>query len=358
MNSIGMGIAASAAADMVQSEILCQLRRIFNNLMVVSVKPVATFPKEGLFGLKIVTSNKKLNISLPNIIILRDLLRFIYILFVGLVYKPKLFIIYNPGLLHFLCGLIFKLFYKTRFVQIIQDINISRIASLCCRTNYPLCTKLYKFADYSIIVNGAIATDFKITKKYDVFPGGLTAQARSLLKSNCVIENIAVFAGALERYNGIDQLIKFWINNNINICLHVFGKGTEFNQLSALCAGSAKVILHGFVEPEIVAKFQSHAKFNFCLRYSIGINRNYFFPSKMFEVLSCPGVPIVNDIVDFDPRLNDFVLKVDKDFSNLMEILNKDYSSRDFYLNRLERTKILLEYDWYYPITRLASAIK
>ena len=91
---------------------------------------------------------------------------------------------------------------------------------------------------------------------------------------------IAVFAGRLEKYNGIDKLINFWNKYITDFELHVYGSGSYESQVIKKAKANSKIKFFGLVSDKEIFQVQLNSAVNICLRYSIGLNQNYFFPSK------------------------------------------------------------------------------
>src|SRR5690606_13457629 len=97
---------------------------------------------------------------------------------------------------------------------------------------------------------------------------------------------------------------------------------------------------------------------NFCLRYAVGINTNYFFPSKLFNVVSAPGSVIVNNFRGLPASLCEFLFVVADDLSNLPEVLMRAESSTNQELVSKRRKILLSSYSWRGCISRIFSASK
>jgi len=337
-------IADSPAANQVQFEIIKELTKFYNQkpFSVISFKPKKHWPHQPFF---IATGTKKngLSIGYINIPILKTIIFSLRLLLYLNEQKFDLVFKYNVCLAEAIILKIYKLLNKKAFICIIiQDIKYPQkgLRYLHGISEY-LAIKICTAFDFIIPITHSIIEDFNLPKsKSLVFNGGITRQTKAIIKKTIQLNppknNFAVFAGELERYNGIDLLINEWIKSIIPIELHIFGKGSLSNQISAATASCKFIIYHGFVSESEVNKWQISASFNICLRYPIGINSNYFFPSKLFNLIAAKGTVISNDFNNFPVSLKPFCSIVDQDLKNLCTILkNNSHPSELNYKERL-----------------------
>ncbi|GLT20764.1 hypothetical protein GCM10007933_02160 [Zoogloea oryzae] len=142
-------------------------------------------------------------------------------------------------------------------------------------------------------------------------------------KGRVNLDEMAVFAGALESHNGVDKLVRQWIQYDINYPLHVFGRGSLEKEIRDMAERSEWVFFHGLVSEAEVAQWQARSLWNFCLRYSIGLNQRYFFPSKFFNIAAAPGGVIVNNLYGLPDVLRPYLSVVDEGLTQLKSALDK-----------------------------------
>lgn len=211
-----------------------------------------------------------------------------------------------------------------------------------------LSLQIAKLAYTQIVpISETIVEDFKIKrKKCFVWPGGIVGKVESD-DEDTQLSKYAVLAGTLNPYNGALELCRAWLEQEIDIPLHIFGKGPDKSQIIELTKLSSLIIYHGKVPPQVVEKFTKNATFNFCLRYDENIDQRYFFPSKFFDVYVCKGNAIVNDFYGLSNKmkLNVFIVKDDlNNLSTLMNSIGFNYS-KESYFSRVEYAKENFSWD-------------
>ena len=346
--------ATAAAANQVQSIIYDELKKnqLYFQKVVISLllKPMRTWPFSGFFW---TGATNDLCHSPPyiNITGVKQLCFSFHLLLNLLRISPQVIIKYNTSLLDLLVLLFFKLFYpKVFLVSVIQDVHYDKYRRLHVSGLLVLFgMKLVKNFDFIIPISNKIKEDFDLPNdKVLVFKGGLTRQGLRLLAEDAKNLNpYAVFAGALESYNGIDILLKAWTENNIELDLHVFGKGSCENLVREAAMHNSRIIFHGFRNENEVFEYQKKALINLCFRFSKGIEAGYFFPSKLFNIICAPGLVLVNKFVDFPEELVFCCAIIDDDFSNLMEKIKSAFDNESLFQMRSARRKwIELNGDW------------
>lgn len=323
-------VAASPAGNQVQRQILKEFKSKFSQFEIIcySMAPMPAWPRGKLIHRSKTEENIKF-IGFINIQIIKHIIFAIRFLIKCLSNPPLLCLQYNSYLFENLALLIIKKINNDIEISIIiQDIWVVKnapffskvgIRSLFEKTSLSLAKKF----DLIFPISEEIIKDFKLSpSKSFLFQGGVTEFAKTLItKIPYPSLKVGVFAGALEPYNGIDLLVKEWIRQKIPYCLHVFGRGS----LSALVADAANaskyVKYHGFQPENVIIDLQSKAYWNFCFRFSNGLEQKYFFPSKIFNILAAPGSVIVNDFYGLTSPLRNHVTIIRDDFSNLLSAL-------------------------------------
>jgi glycosyltransferase involved in cell wall biosynthesis len=327
-------LANSSAGNQVQNQIFNDICNIVGNdsSICFAMQPMPVWPK----GDFLIYSTKEGNIIFPgfvNLPILKNIIFSIHLIFYTFKKKPTHCIQYNSYLFENLALLLFKLISKNSKISlIVQDINcdigikISKLFDLKI-LGEKIGLFLLRFFDFVVPISDKIATDFKIKKeRYFVFQGGLTDFSYSLLSNSNLVDQIskekfAVFAGALEPYNGIDKIVNQWIKEDIRIPLHVFGRGSLSERVKLKADSCKYVIFHGFQSEKIVENWIVNANWNFCLRYSIQINQDYFFPSKFFSLLCLNSTLICNKFNNIPDYFFPQISFVDDNLDNLASII-------------------------------------
>lgn len=320
--------ASSAAGNQVQSELVEVLIDIGSDdnfdVEVFSVNPERAWPK-GPFLQKVVNlgGSSSFVVNLPFIRRLHASIKLFWFLLSN---KPDTVFSYNPGFVESLAMLFFRFIAKgrCRLVSIIQDVHIRGVGfAINLRwIGDSLAMRLARRFDLLVPVTKWVADDFNFdAEKVIIFRGGTTRQSRSLLASQVAPQSsYAVFAGALEAYNGIDKIIEKWSVINSGMVLHVFGRGPYEGAVKRSAEKNpGQIVFHGFATEDVVSRWQAGAAMNFCLRYSAGIDMRYFFPSKFFNIIAAPGLPVVNKFDGFPAELERGCWMVNDDLSDLQK---------------------------------------
>lgn len=343
----------SIAGDLVQREIINDCEKLYsnNNFYFLAMEPQPIWPKGNLFcKSKIEKGGKFINyINLP---VLKNLIFMVFIFIYSLKYKN--IIQYNSYFFENIAILFSGIFVKNNKIIILQDYRVGGDFSKLAIFYDVISNKLLRFFDTIIPVSDALAIKLNIFHKSIIFKGGITTYGYEFCSKNLndFDEKIAVFAGALEKHNGIDKLIDFWTSHNIKIPLHVFGRG-RLSDYVLKNSNNINIFYHGFSSQEVVSKWQERAFVNFCLRYSEGLNEEFFFPSKFFNLCCCPGILVFNNFKNLpDFFINDSIGLLSNDWVNLLTLLNLKPNSIEMISEVRKRKDFILENHTWYAILK------
>ena len=346
--SIGDAVS-SAAGDLVQKQIFAS-NPPDEKKYFIAMQPVAVWPKGNFF----VKGTKKENgkfISYINLPILRELIFAFYILknLKGVDYVFQ----YNSYFFSNFVITLFKRFFHYKSIIVMQDYRSGEMFSKKDLLADKFASYFLPFFDGYILITKYFIDFFNLNeKKALVFPGAITEHGIDALNDTGTVElqEIAVYAGALEPHNGVDVLIENWIEQNIDIPLHIFGKGSLKNYVEKI--NNKNVIFHGFQPSSVVYELQSKAKYNFCLRMSSGLNEEFFFPSKFFNLVCYRGRLIVNDFKNLPEDLKPHLLVLNSNLSNLKSLL------MEHQIDESIKRDAILNYQWKYAIQNIIDKLK
>lgn len=334
----------------------------FENVLCISVAPNQKWPLGDVYIDSVAEDNIRF-LSYLNISIIRNFIIFFKILRCLFQYPVDSIIVYNCRLSMILPVSIISFVRENVFsCCILQDIYMTN--NLSANIASHVRAILEKFSLYLVRrfgcvvpVTDSIIADFKIPKERSfVFSGGVTNFAWSIVnEADKKIENIAVFAGGLFEHNGVDLLAECWRKQNINFDLYIFGKGTLSSKIEEISKDSVNIKYMGFHPEETVRSWLNRSKWNFCLRYSHGIESKYFFPSKFYNLLCAPGVIFINQSQDIPAELVDEVTVLNDDLSNLSEEVHKSIEGLSMERIAKRRQKLQHEYSWSYCIEQIFS---
>lgn len=309
------------------------------------MRPIRTWPFDSFFwrGLRAP------DVYMPPFINIVGLKRFVFSLFAFFALLrswPAIVVKYNITAIEAIALLAYRIINPSAFlVAIVQDVHYSKNSGFSVGKILELLSmRLVTYFDMLIPVSKKIGDDFAFSpEKTRIFNGGLTRQGRSLLvEEGSDLSPYAVFAGALVPYNGIDILVSTWTTKNIDMDLHVFGKGASEAFVRDVASKNPRIIFHGFKPEEEITNWQKGALVNFCLRYSEGIDAGYFFPSKFFNIICASGAVISNEFECFPSELRDSCLIVADNLSDLAEQIEFARASSDLVAMR-ERRRVWIE---------------
>lgn len=338
-----MSKSSSGAGAKVQYEIIRAISNTDPELKSFVLQELRTWPFNSFF-----IKGKFLDginfLPMVNFVVLKSILFSLYVFCHLLFSSPSKVYFYNTtpsmNFLMFVLGLVRRNQVK---ILIIQDLHAPRKLTLNAfwrldRTIQYLFFKLTRFSfNYFIPITKQLGEHLSFPKDrcYPFLGGVLDGYAGE--ESDCV-KNIAVFAGALEKYNGVDYLLTAWSRLAQPMELHIFGTGSLSEMVTSYSKGNSNIIYHGFQTPNLVKKYIECASINFCFRYSRGLEQEFFFPSKFFDVVSNRGLVVCNRFKNLPEELEASIYFVDDEFSNFNSIIQNLDTLPSFYN---ERTKIV-----------------
>lgn len=352
----------SAAGTKVQMEIVEALSKKFKPGFSFVMPEIPSWPKDKFFIEK-KTLGAISFLPLINFKLIKRPCFFFVLFFYFLKLKPEIVFQYNTSI----SGCVFTLFlrlFSCRSVLILQDVkspaNFSpsfllkpkKLIEFLFSKLLPVCF------DFYVPITDACIRDFNLPRhKCEIFPGGVLKSYVESVRSiqSPGLEPFGVFAGALEEYNGVDLLVSKWPTpEEIEFKLHVFGRGKLEHQIESEAAKNGNVVFHGYQAPEIVNRYSINASYNFCLRYSKGINEEYFFPSKFFDLILLKGTLICNHFDNIPEDLKLYVNFVDGNLDGLVNILgNNSWPERTNFLSKIDYLEE--NYTWFGLFERFSS---
>lgn len=337
----------SFAGAKVQLEIIQCLRNLYPEVDAFAMQEVQTWP----FNKLLIRNSEFNNVIFPTLINLKFFKSFVYalqVLVFALRNKPEVVFQYNSSFsLNLLSYVLNMLGVKT--VLVLQDINckpnilwLSFLRPVKIFEIFGL--KLAKVAfDIIVPVSDAIISEFSFENcNTIVWPGGVIDEVNpslvSLDKPSDLTGCFAAVAGTLNEYNGVYLLARTWCDQNIPFVLHIFGDGVDGPKIKELSKQHSNIEYHGRTAPELVKKYLQMSTFNFCLRYSIGIDQRFFFPSKFFDIFAHPGAVLVNDFYGIPEKAKGEIYILNEDLSNLSHLVSEiiNECDRSNYINRVK----------------------
>lgn len=319
--------SGSGAGAKVQYEIINALRLIDSDFKALVMPELPSWPRS-----KLITNSDLMDediqfMSILNVSFLKRFVFYAQVLLFIIINKPRSIFSYNSSLISCVFSFLFKIFGCKR-ILILQDVNTPKFNSLIS------CFNLKNIASYTYLKILPFCYDFfiPITKscinslnlppsRSEVFVGAVPLHRFNKLNPT-ISNNLAVFAGALEPYNGVDLLLDNWpIDSSYKI--HVFGTGSLSEYVSTISKTNPNIVYHGFKTPEFVDEYLLKSKINFCFRYSKGLEQKFFFPSKFFDLINLPGFLVCNRFDNIPCELNDYIIFSNEDLSDISQIVKR-----------------------------------
>tara|TARA_R110001592_G_scaffold45986_2_gene146679 strand:- start:8190 stop:9308 length:1119 start_codon:yes stop_codon:yes gene_type:complete len=339
--------SSSGAGAKVQYEIIRAISAKTTTLTSLVMQEVRTWPFS-----KFYVKGKCIDginfLPLVNLFFLKKIFFAIYVLIYLFVYKPKTVYFYNTSssmnVCMFLLGFLSR---KQVKVLIIQDLHSLKKLNLenCYRIDKVIeyyCCKLTRYSfDYCIPITKQLGAHLNFPdSRCFPFLGGMTGE----IPNEPSVRNFAVFAGALEKYNGLDFLLDAWTRLDVKMELHIFGSGRLNAVAMSYADNNENIIYHGFKSPLIVNKYIRTASVNFCFRYSRGIDEEFFFPSKFFDVIINRGLVVCNRFKNLPEDFEKYIYFVDDNFTELSSIVQRSQKLPSFCDERVELA--IQNYSW------------
>ena len=316
--------AASIAGDLVQLQMIKESQKILGKkFKYISLEPCQCWPTGPLWVNGTQDGDDGFFPPVLNLPLLKGLLFSLFVFFYSLKINPNIIVQYNSYLFENIAVLLLKYVIRSKVVIVMQDVRLGSAFSKISAIYDKVSNLLVKHFDLVIPVSRKLAYDLNLhADQYYIFLGGVTEPGLKMLGFDRYTEEYAVFAGALEPHNGIDKLLSAWVEQSLNVDLHIFGRGSLSDLVRQVASAHNNIIYHGFLPQDTVAGWQAAAKFNICLRYSEGLEEEYFFPSKIFNIACCPGLLICNSFKNLPSLfLNDLGMLCN-DLSNLKMLEN------------------------------------
>lgn len=175
-------------------------------------------------------------------------------------------------------------------------------------------------------------------------------------------EFTVIYAGALEVYNGLQQMMDGVILRNKQdtarrVVLHLYGDGNLRSMVESYAEQYEVIVYHGVAAKEKVnaAVLRSNLAFNLRdLEHPVSVNA---FPSKLIELLGS-GVPVATTAVLPSAVLSKFALIVTGvSAESVMEVLLRAEKSYETLAEKapLARSFIAGEYDWHVIVSEMSG---
>lgn len=163
--------------------------------------------------------------------------------------------------------------------------------------------------DGVIAITKTILEDFKCKKNPLIMEGGIS---RDLLNLDCRNANDGklfklLYAGALNKLNGIDLLLDAFIKNtNPHLRLIIAGSGELSDYVVNAANKDSRIAFLGIVPHKQIMDLYHDVSLLLCIRITAKIHTEYFFPSKLIEYLAT-GIPVLcTNLKSWNFNLNDF----------------------------------------------------
>lgn len=324
---------ASIAGNKMQLNIIKNLKKIVDELEIITVYPIASFPKEKrVFVLKkkitLYKNIKSIRAPFINLPLIKQITQAFTVWIIGRKYMMK-----NPDavILTFnmfpqvgLPAFLLKKYNRNKVASILADLPIDdnyqrKGISKYFRHFFDSCTKkLIKTCDKIIVLNECAAAKFAPSVRYLVIEGGVDLETinRLNLKKEKK-KKIIVYSGALSEYSGIKELViamKYVCNKTI--VLNIYGDGSLREYIENLNCRNVKYC--GIVSNQKVIEIQNEAWLLVNPRSVDDEIAKVTFPSKMFEYMTSGTAVLTTRLNGFTADYDDKVFFAENNSPNTL----------------------------------------
>jgi len=338
--------AYSEAGMQVQLEIIRLLNeKSTEKVDVISLNPLSAFPNGKLFN-RFEKNEMAYFLPFINIPILKHITFSACLLWFLFKLAPNKIIIYNSYFFQNIALSIYKAFHsKVKIALLIQDVlsvgtGLQSVQKYLDRKSL----RWLSFCDLVVPISRHIVPDFDINVPSVVVQGGVTKRILDHFPAMEIVKpkiRRVVFAGSLEPHNGVHLLVDQWDAQGIQTDLHIFGKGSLKERVMNSARTNPRIHYHGVAPHSEVQQYISESMFILILRFELGIETKYFFPSKFWEAIASNSHIICNQFDSFPDDLKKYCVMLSPDFSNLNMI---DRFSNDDIDQVVERRKYVEEH--------------
>lgn len=278
----------------------------------ITLYPIASYPKEK----KIYIKREKINlyknifsvkVFYINILIFKQLISMLSAFFEAIKYQKKnkknIIICYNAQFITAMPTLLTAKFKRCKTICLLADIPIdvpehfNIFKKVLSKLDIYLYHKTINKFDGLIVLNKYVIDIFAPGKKYIVMDGGISDdEITYALDSNdqpIRNDNVILYTGALEKYNGIMELIAgFNLLKDKKILLHICGDGSLRQFIQESSNENKNIKYFGTLQNDIIQKMQRNASLLISTRPVDTFTSQVTFPSKIIEYM-LSGTPVL-----------------------------------------------------------------
>lgn len=315
----------SIAGNKMQVNVIKELhKRLKDNLDVISIYPIASFPHDK----QVFVKKDKLElfdgcithrVAFTNLPLIKQIsqINSVYREAKKLIDKDTVVFTFNMFPQVGLPAISLKKKYGVKVCSLLADLPIddntvskSKVRKFFRGIFDRYTEKAIKSADKLFVLNEQAAKDFAPGIPYIVIEGGVEKDKIQPLENDITRKRSLVYGGALTEYSGVLQLIEAMrLVNDKSITLDIYGGGYLEKQIPDMIANDSNICYHGRVSNEEMLKIQRSAYALINPRPATDRISQLTFPSKMFEYMTS-GTPVIST------KLNG----LNKDFSRYLHL--------------------------------------
>jgi glycosyltransferase involved in cell wall biosynthesis len=140
--------------------------------------------------------------------------------------------------------------------------------------------------------------------------------------------NYYVMGGAIEPHNGVVRLAKHWPSCGSAGFIHIYGDGSDSNNLIKISNTNRYVRYLGKVSRSEYLNAADRSLGVIVLRYSDGLDSKYFFPSKFLEACALRKNVYCNKFTNFPEELSGYVDFIESNMSDVKNIMSLEYNNK------------------------------
>jgi len=325
-NECNQHMGPAVSANRMQLGLLEELKKAYgDSLSIITILPIATFPTEKNIyikysRIKILSHTYAIRVPFVNILFLKQLSQFHSVFFYTLVLILKrridTIITYNAHFETAKPALLAAKITKCKVVGLIADV-ITTVPShytffkrILRKWEIKSYRKTIPEFDGLIVLNKKVIDTFAPSLPYVLMDGGIrTSEIDSVILNKAPkVENRILYTGALEHYNGIEELIEaFGEVENKNLKLVICGTGKLKEYVKKKSFEHENISYLGIIDNKSARKLQEMSGLLINTRPVNLYATQLTFPSKLIEYM-LSGTPVLTTLLngiteDYHPYL-------------------------------------------------------
>ncbi|UBV42719.1 glycosyltransferase [Deinococcus taeanensis] len=297
--------AFSRAGNLAQQGMLTGIAEAGAHISVLSFQPVPAFPRSlrwWVRGQRLSSGYKQRLVPFVNIPYLKQVSLACAFVFQGWYQirrtKPHVLMSYNVNTFISAPLLLLSRLLCVPYVPVVYDVDVPGATvpdGPLQRLEYRWATWILPLLPAAVTGTALIGRDLMPGRPTLIVEGGLNKEQQTYAPTAFTSDTTfdIVFAGALEKYNGVDVLMDAmaWLPDHVR--LHIAGQGRMCSAVQAYAAADDRIVYHGLLDMDGLRRLYAKGDLLVNHRSDQRLDSRYVFPSKLIEYLAA-GIPVVS----------------------------------------------------------------